>query len=131
MGDKRRPNKTKKPPRPVVQRDTLPPLKVTPGQKFKADVRRLAAAGKSMTKLEAIIDMLATRMPLPAARVDHALKGKLIGYRDCHIEGDWVLIYAVTDTDLLLYRTGTHSQLDRGRGDASGQAFDEAWNFSF
>ena len=51
MGDKRRPKKTKKPPRPVVQRDTLPPLKVTPGQKFKADVRRLAAAGKSMTMI--------------------------------------------------------------------------------
>ena len=32
-------------------------------------------------------------------------------YRDCHIEPDWVLIYKISKDELLLERTGTHSDL--------------------
>ena len=42
---------------------------------------------------------------------DHPLKGKWTGYRDCHIEPDWVLIYKIDEELLFLTNTGTHSDL--------------------
>jgi len=33
------------------------------------------------------------------------------GYRDAHIEGDWILIYKVVGNDLKLARTGTHQDI--------------------
>jgi mRNA interferase YafQ len=42
---------------------------------------------------------------------DHQLSGNWQGHRDCHIEPDWLLIYKITDADLYLERTGSHSDL--------------------
>ncbi len=42
---------------------------------------------------------------------DHPLKGEWLGYRDLHIEPDWLLLYRVTDDEVRLARTGTHSDL--------------------
>ena len=39
------------------------------------------------------------------------IRSKAKGYRDCHIEPDWVLIYKLTDDELRLARTGTHTDL--------------------
>ena len=44
---------------------------------------------------------------------DHRLKGQYKDKRDCHLEGDWILIYAVLDDELVLYRTGSHADLFR------------------
>ncbi|WP_278515161.1 type II toxin-antitoxin system YafQ family toxin [Succinivibrio dextrinosolvens] len=52
-------------------------------------------------------------MPLPQSNKDHALNGNWKGFRECHIQPDWLLIYQISD-DLLvlsLTRTGTHSDL--------------------
>jgi mRNA interferase YafQ len=49
---------------------------------------------------------------LPSNAVDHALVGKLAGYRDCHIKPDLILIYRKTNGDVLeLVRLGSHSEL--------------------
>ncbi len=48
---------------------------------------------------------------LNAKYKDHRLKGKYVNKRDCHIEPDWLLIYAIEDDELILYRTGSHSDL--------------------
>ena len=44
---------------------------------------------------------------------DHSLKGNYIGFRECHIQSDWLLIYAIDDDKLILTasRTGSHSDL--------------------
>ncbi|MBQ2986324.1 MAG: type II toxin-antitoxin system YafQ family toxin [Tyzzerella sp.] len=44
---------------------------------------------------------------------DHPLTGKWIGYRECHIQPDWLLIYHINKDVLVLTlsRTGTHSDL--------------------
>ena len=42
---------------------------------------------------------------------DHALSGDWKGWRDCHVEPDWVLIYMQEAGRLILGRTGTHSDL--------------------
>jgi len=44
---------------------------------------------------------------------DHPLIGSYKGDRECHIEPDWLLIYAIIERDLILVRTGTHSDLFR------------------
>ena len=44
---------------------------------------------------------------------DHGLTGNWLGYRECHIQPDWLLIYRM-DQDvlvLILARTGSHSHL--------------------
>jgi len=44
---------------------------------------------------------------------DHALRGEYQGFRECHIEPDWLLIYRIENEalELFLFRTGTHSDL--------------------
>ncbi len=64
-------------------------------------------------RLPALISLLRSDQPLPANAVDHALIGEYIGYRDCHVRPDLVLIYRKIDPDILeLVRLGTHSELD-------------------
>ena len=48
---------------------------------------------------------------LEAKYKDHSLTGNWKGYRDCHIEPDWLLLYKITATNLFLVRTGSHSDL--------------------
>ncbi len=78
---------------------------------FKKDVKRADKRGKDMAKLRAVILLLIEGAPLDQHHRDHPLKGEWHGYRDLHVEPDWVLIYKVTEAELLLARTGTHSDL--------------------
>lgn len=56
---------------------------------------------------------LADGQTLPAVYSDHALTGNWNGYRECHIEPDWLLVYKMIDDKLILSltRTGTHSDI--------------------
>jgi mRNA interferase YafQ len=64
-----------------------------------------------MTLLHQIIDTLRIPESLPPKNKDHNLGGNYHGYRECHIEPDWLLIYRQDINELLLHRTGTHSDL--------------------
>jgi mRNA interferase YafQ len=80
---------------------------------FKKDLRRIIKQGKDLSLIEETIDRLANGENLPPEYRDHPLKGKFVGYRECHIEDDWLLIYK-RDKEvliLLLSRTGTHQDL--------------------
>ncbi|MGO9464452.1 MAG: type II toxin-antitoxin system YafQ family toxin [Isosphaeraceae bacterium] len=79
---------------------------------FGRDMKRLEKRGKDMDKLHAIVEALRTRQPLPPKNRDHALSGKWNGFRDCHVEPDWVLIYELSPHRLGLARTGSHSDLE-------------------
>ena len=79
--------------------------------RFKKDIKRLQKRGKDMRKLKAVIDKLLEGQELEPTYKDHALTGNWKGYRDCHIEPDWILIYRMTETHLFLVRSGTHSDL--------------------
>lgn len=48
---------------------------------------------------------------MPSSYKDHLLRGNWNGYRDAHIEPDWLLIYRVSGDELQLARTGTHADL--------------------
>ncbi len=78
---------------------------------FKKDVKRLQKRGKDLGKLKAVVTRLLSGAPLPAKNRDHALIGDWSGWRDCHIEPDWLLIYKSSPGELILGRTGSHSDL--------------------
>ncbi len=78
---------------------------------FKKDFKRLEKRGADLEKLLRVITLLLTGMPLEEHYRDHPLRGIFAGARDCHIESDWVLIYAVIDNELRLIRTGSHADL--------------------
>ena len=69
--------------------------------------------GKSKDKFMTVVRMLANGEVLPPQYKDHPLVNNLAGFRDCHIENDWVLIYKIQDNILILTLadTGTHSDL--------------------
>lgn len=78
---------------------------------FKRDVRTAEKRGKDMGKLRALLVLLIEGRQLPAEYLDHPLKGKWNGYRDAHIEPNWILIYRIAGNDLLLARTGSHADI--------------------
>jgi mRNA interferase YafQ len=82
-------------------------------RRFRKDVERVGRRGKDLPKLREAIDLLCAGQPLPAKYRDHALLGDLKGFRDCHLEPDWLLIYAISDDgqSVSLVRTGTHADL--------------------
>lgn len=84
---------------------------ITVAKQFKKDTKRAEKRGKDLEKIKAVIGMLAEGLVLPASYKDHALKGKLIPARECHIEPDWLLVYEVTNDTLVLVMHGTHSDL--------------------
>jgi mRNA interferase YafQ len=76
---------------------------------FKRDVRRAERRGKDLGKLKAVLLLLIDEKPLPARYRDHPLKGDWQGFRDLHIEPDWLLLYRAQGNELQLARTGTLS----------------------
>lgn len=78
---------------------------------FKRDVRRAERRGRDVTKLRAMLAWLIRQEPFPARHLDHPLRGIWKGYREAHIESDWLLIYRIKGNELHLVRTGLHSDL--------------------
>ena len=88
-------------------------LKIKFLNSFKKDYKRIVKRGYDIALLENVIRMLADGETLPAKYRDHALVGDFAGCRECHITPDWLLIYEVRESELILVlsRTGTHSDL--------------------
>ena len=80
---------------------------------FKKDVKRMGKRGKRFEVFKGVLRKLAAGETLEARYRDHYLVGQYKGTRECHIEPDWLLIYEMTENELVLIRTGTHSDLFR------------------
>ncbi len=82
---------------------------------YKKDLKLARKRNLPEDKLNEVIFKLANDEPLAKDKKDHPLSGNYIGYRECHIQPDWLLIYSKDDNDELhilnLIRTGTHSDL--------------------
>lgn len=80
---------------------------------FRRDLKRIRKRNYNLSKLDDILQTLLREEPLDEKYRDHALAGSCIGFRECHVEPDWLLIYAVDKGQLILTasRTGTHSDL--------------------
>lgn len=86
-------------------------LDVRYSTRFKKDFKTCIKRGCKMALLQQAIDTLRIPAPLPAKNREHNLSGNYSGYRECHIEPDWLLIYKQIDNELRLDRTGTHADL--------------------
>lgn len=87
--------------------------KTQPSSQYKKDLKNLHKQGKNLNKLCVIIDLLEQGKPLPRKYEDHSLSGRWKGYRECHVEPDWLLIYKPLSTEVYLVRTGSHAKLLR------------------
>lgn len=88
-------------------------LRLKTTTKFKKDYKRMKKQGKDLSLLEYVIDELLAERILNEKYQDHALTGNYVGFRECHILSDWLLIYTVNEEELVLTasRTGSHSDL--------------------
>lgn len=86
---------------------------IQPTTKFKKDLRLCKSRGYDLKLIEQIIEKLANGEKLEEKNKDHELHGNWVGYRECHIQPDWLLVYKYMEKELILYltRTGTHSDL--------------------
>ncbi|WP_106626806.1 type II toxin-antitoxin system YafQ family toxin [Selenomonas massiliensis] len=76
-------------------------------------LKRQRKRGADIRKLDDALQILCAEKSLPEKYRDHALVGDYIGFRECHISPDWLLIYAVDKGKLILIasRTGSHADL--------------------
>lgn len=81
--------------------------------RFKRDLKLVQSRGYKIDLLMGIINRLISGGQLDGKNKDHDLHGNWEGYRECHIQPDWLLIYKVDNNELILWmtRTGTHSDL--------------------
>jgi mRNA interferase YafQ len=82
--------------------------------KFQKDLELAKKRGYKIDKFKAVIQKLLDEdVPLPAQNRDHNLTGNFSGYRECHIEPDWLLVYYYHEDVIVFARTGTHSDIFR------------------
>jgi len=80
---------------------------------FKQDLRLIAKNHFDVSKLSKVLKILKSGIPIPTFYKDHPLKGNWKGFRELHIQPDWVLIYKKHEKELILVltRTGSHANL--------------------
>lgn len=80
---------------------------------FSKDLKKIKKRGYNIDLLESVVDKLQTGEQLEPKYKDHFLTGNWKGFRECHIQPDWLLVYRIYEDKLLLVltRTGTHSDL--------------------
>lgn len=88
-------------------------LDIVASNRFKKDLKLAIKRGYDIRLLERVVEQLAAGSPLEQAHKDHLLTGDYGGFRECHITPDWLLVYQVRGSELILFlsRTGTHSDL--------------------
>ena len=88
-------------------------LDIVISNKCRKDLKRARRRGLDMDAFFAVVEMLRRRETLPVRYRDHALTADRAGLRDCHIRPDWVLIYQIRETELVLVlvETGSHADL--------------------
>ena len=77
---------------------------------YKKDYKLVMKRNKNMDKLDTVVDKLADDIELPESNKDHKLTG-MGNKRECHIAPNWLLVYEKKDDLLILYQTGSHSDL--------------------
>lgn len=88
-------------------------LEIILSNRFKKDLKLAKKRGCDLELLDDIVTKLADLEALPPENRDHGLSGNYEGFRECHISPDWLLIYRIDGSELILFlfRTGSHSDL--------------------
>lgn len=88
-------------------------LKIVPSNRFKKDLKKAIKRNLDISLLDEVVNKLANKQKLEKKYKDHDLKGEYIGFRECHIEPDWLLLYKIEkeELELFLFRTGSHGDI--------------------
>ena len=86
-------------------------LKLKTTTRFEKDYKKARKSGRDLSRLKRVMTWIAKEQPLPPELRDHKLIGNYQGRRECHLAGDWLLIYKIEDDTVIFERTGTHSEL--------------------
>ena len=81
---------------------------------YNKSIKKIVKSGKvKIEKVDFVINLIATGKILPPQYHDHKLHGEYEGFRECHIQGDLLLIYRIDKGELvlILIDIGTHSYL--------------------
>ena len=80
---------------------------------FKKSYKLMKKRGLDVSLLDDVVDKLRQGEQLDARYRDHGLTGNFAGFRECHIQPDWLLIYLIENgiLTLTLVDTGTHSDI--------------------
>ena len=71
----------------------------------------MEARGQDLTTLRDVMTRLRAGKPLDPHRRPHPLKGEYDDCMECHVGGDWLLIWRETEDEIVFVRTGTHQDL--------------------
>ena len=83
-----------------------------PTSQYKKDYKRFRNNPKKLEKLFDILELLRQEKPIPEENRPHPLTGNYAGHMECHIEGDFLLIWFDSDSYVIsLVRLGSHSEL--------------------
>lgn len=80
-------------------------------RQFERDLKKMRKQGKKLEKIRTVIQKPVSEEQLALRYRDHKLTGNYKDRRECHIEPNWLLIYKLTDTEIIFERTGSHSDL--------------------
>ncbi len=103
--------------RPASSKRTTLPRSSDYTKSFLGDWERLSRSGRyDMNRLkEAMLLLIDNMGPLGPEWRDHALEGDWGGHRECHIGGDFLLVYKLESAGkigvVVFVRAGTHSEL--------------------
>ena len=83
-----------------------------PTTQYRKDLKRFAKNLKKIDALKEVLEMLKDEQPIPAEYKPHMLHGNYKGCMECHVQGDYLLVWFDPNTDIIeLVRLGTHSEL--------------------
>ena len=78
---------------------------------FMKQYKLMKKRGLKISLLDDIMRTLAQGKKLPPKNRDHALTGNYTGFRECHVQPDWLLVYYILDNIITFDATGSHSDL--------------------
>ena len=85
-------------------------MKVYQTKTFKKHYKARVSEQDKKT-IETVIEKFLKKEPLESKFKDHNLSGNMNGFRECHIKNDFLLVYQISNNDLILIDIGTNSQL--------------------
>lgn len=79
---------------------------------FRKDLKRYKNKPLKLNALKEVLEMLKNEQPIPAEYYPHMLHGEYKGCMECHVQGDFLLIWFDEENDIIeLVRLGSHSEL--------------------
>lgn len=83
-----------------------------PTTQYREDLKRYKHKTKKLAELHSLLKLLQNEQPIPAEYLPHPLHGRYNGCMECHIQGDFLLIWFDPKSNIIeLVRLGTHSEL--------------------